>query len=71
MPQINAYNYLSITTWVIIIFYIFYYIIKQNILPRILETLKIKVLILSNTTKTNTSRYDKYHTFYNHSLSNL
>lgn len=54
MPQLNSHTYLSITTWTIIIFYIFYYIMKQYILPLIYENIKIKKLLgNSNTISSN------------------
>lgn len=42
MPQINMYTYLSQATWTILLFYIFYYIMKQYILPLIFENIKLK-----------------------------
>lgn len=50
MPQINFYTYLSQTTWTIIIFYIFYYCMKQYLLPRIFQNIKVKSLVLQNQT---------------------
>lgn len=44
MPQINFYTYLSQTTWLIIIFYLFYYMMKQYLLPAIFENIKLKNL---------------------------
>ena len=42
MPQINIYTFLSQTSWTIIIFFIFYYIMKQYLLPIIYEQLQLK-----------------------------
>lgn len=51
MPQINFYTYLSQTTWTIILFSLFYIIMKQYFLPLIFESLKVKTLILKVTSK--------------------
>jgi len=38
MPQINYYTYLSQCTWTIILFYTFYYIMKQYFIPLLFES---------------------------------
>lgn len=42
MAQLNYYTYLSQASWLIIIYVLYYYYTKQNIIPRILEKIKIK-----------------------------
>ena len=45
--QLNIYTYLSITTWTIMSFFIIYYVMKQYILPLIVENIKFKLFFLS------------------------
>jgi len=51
MPHINTYTYLTQSTWLIILFIIYYKYIKQYILPALLEKIYIKTFILSYTPK--------------------
>lgn len=44
MPQLNLYTYLSQVTWLIIIFSIYYYYMKQVVLTSLLEKLKLRSL---------------------------
>lgn len=76
MPQINFYTYLSQTTWTIIIFYMFYYSMKQYFLPLIFQNLKVKNLILQTQTKgtlvnSSSSNLINYYSSYNNLLSNI
>lgn len=57
MPQSNLYTFLSQSTWTIIIFYVLYYLIKQYILPIILENIKIQKYL--STSKNNTELSNK------------
>lgn len=41
MAQLNYYTYLSQASWLIIIYIIYYIYTKQNIIPGILEKIKI------------------------------
>lgn len=41
MAQLNYYTYLSQSTWLIITYIIYIIIIKQRIIPRIVEIIKI------------------------------
>lgn len=75
MPQINFYTYLSQTTWTIIIFYIFYYSMKQYFLPLIFQNLKVKSIILQTQNKetlvkSSSSILQSYYYSYNNLLSN-
>lgn len=45
MPQSNLYTFLTQTTWLIILFSLFYYIMKQYLLPLIYENIQLKLLI--------------------------
>ncbi len=49
MPQINIYHFLSQTSWTILLFLFFFYLMKQYILPSLLEVIKLKSYILFNT----------------------
>ena len=71
MAQLNYYTYLSQCTWLIIIFFIYYYNLKQKIFPGLVEKIKVtnffkdlntqtKVL---NNTKTSKS-HGKYFLFF-------
>lgn len=42
MAQINIYTYLSQTTWTIILFGIYYVIMKQILLPSLLEAILLQ-----------------------------
>ncbi len=42
MPQLNLYTYLSQATWLIIIFSLYYFYMKQVVLTSLLEKLNIR-----------------------------
>jgi hypothetical protein len=73
MPQINSYTYLSVTTWTIILFFLFYYLMKQYIIPIIYENIKIKSYLNKSTqlspqtTEADSSNID-YYSIYNNNL---
>lgn len=48
MPQINIYNYLSQTSWVLLLFIYYYINMKQLFLPSLLEIIKIKLQLKRN-----------------------
>jgi len=56
MPQINVYNYLSQTTWTIILFSLYYYNMKQYLIPSIIEKIKVRINLL---TRVNTGNINK------------
>lgn len=65
MPQLNTLNYLTQTTWTIIIFTIYYYIMKKYIIPIIIEKLYLKNKLNTNKTKKedNIESMDKFPLF--------
>ena len=69
MPQINFYTYLSQTTWIIILFYLFYYLMKQYILPLVYENIKLKNLTINKTIENKQfNSTSSFNTTYNNSL---
>lgn len=48
MPQINIFHFLSQTSWTILLFLLFFYTMKQFILPSLLEVIRIKSFLLLN-----------------------
>lgn len=48
MPQINIFHFLSQTSWTILLFLLFFYTMKQFILPNLLEVIRIKSFLLLN-----------------------
>lgn len=78
MAQINFYTYLSQTTWTIILFFSFYFLMKQYILPFVFENLKIKNKFLAlnsekgqNSTVLPKGQELNFLTIYNNSISAL
>ena len=72
MPQCNLYTFLTQTTWLIILFYLFYYIMKQYLLPLTYENLQLKLLISNGVTPirdSSTISKSSSHIFYYNSLS--
>lgn len=57
MPQINFYTYLSQTTWTIILFFIFYFIMKQYFLSLIFENIKLKTFMKSSSASKKSTYY--------------
>lgn len=54
MPQVNLYTYLTQTTWTILLFFIFYYCMKQYLFPIIYENILLKNLSTRQTSKEST-----------------
>jgi F0F1-type ATP synthase membrane subunit b/b' len=73
MPQINFYTFLSQTTWTIILFYIFYFSMKQYILPLVFENIKLKMLTINSNidNKNNINSVSSFNNTYNTSLSQI
>lgn len=71
MPQINVFSYLSQCTWTIILFYIFYYIMKQYLLPFIYENIKLKYFSHSSNLKNKEVKNTSFITKYNFLLSEI
>ena len=49
MPQINLYTFLGQCSWTIILFLYYYVIMKQSIIPSILENIIIKSKYIKST----------------------
>lgn len=70
MAQLNYYTYLSQASWLIIIYIIYYIYTKQNIIPGILEKIRIKNYYIEIKKSRNIS-LDEKNTYTPYPISNI
>ena len=63
MPQLNIFTYLSQTTWTIIIFTCFFYIMKQELIPSLYEVFYVRNNSFTNTNTESVSKIKNKKTY--------